>query len=130
LVNKHFPKIAERYRQNAADIKKKHKGEIEPHFGLFWNFCLNAAHRDVPRVHCWPHIDSKNIAVGVCVLYIYGDFNSKELSWLCIWEAGIIIELPPGVVLIYPSALFYHFNVDIKGELKRAFLFFLGLKPN
>ncbi|KAI0040930.1 hypothetical protein FA95DRAFT_804673 [Auriscalpium vulgare] len=37
----------------------------------------------------------------------------RTQSWLVIWEAGIIIELPPWVLLIYPSSLFYHFNVDI-----------------
>ena len=33
-----------------------------------------------------------------------------------LWEAGVIIELPPWVVALYPSSLLYHFNVDISGK--------------
>ena len=46
-----------------------------------------------------------------------GFFNSCELSWLVIWEAGIIIEIPAGVFVMYPSSLFFHFNFDMSGEL-------------
>lgn len=45
-----------------------------------------------------------------------GEFTHKERSWLVIWEAGVIIEAPPGCFLMYPSALFIHFNVDICGK--------------
>ncbi|KAJ7153714.1 hypothetical protein C8R46DRAFT_1042095 [Mycena filopes] len=34
-------------------------------------------------------------------------------TWLVIWEAGVAIQLPPWVLALYPSALFYHFNIDI-----------------
>ena len=43
-------------------------------------------------------------------------FNSKERAWLVIWELEILLELPVGVLLFFPSALFYHFNIDITGE--------------
>lgn len=32
-----------------------------------------------------------------------------------LWEAGVVIELPPWVFLAYPSSLLYHFNIDIDG---------------
>ena len=41
-----------------------------------------------------------------------GDFNHGERAWLVIWELGLIFQLPPGVWIFYPSAIFYHFNVD------------------
>ncbi|KAG1723548.1 hypothetical protein EDB19DRAFT_1916013 [Suillus lakei] len=50
---------------------------------------------------------------GVCVVFIYGKFNSKERSWLVIWEAGLVVEMPAGVFVMYPSSLFFHFNVDM-----------------
>ncbi|KAJ4492441.1 hypothetical protein C8R41DRAFT_919995 [Lentinula lateritia] len=40
-------------------------------------------------------------------------FNHHEKCWLVIWEAGIVVELPPGVFLFYPSSLFLHFNIDV-----------------
>jgi hypothetical protein len=57
---------------------------------------------------------------------LLGRINSKQHSWLVIWEAGIVIELPARVFLLYPSALFFHFNVDIDritgGHLASPFL--------
>lgn len=32
-----------------------------------------------------------------------------------LWEAGIILELPPGVLVLFPSALILHWNIDIQG---------------
>lgn len=33
----------------------------------------------------------------------------------------MVVELPAGVPMLYPSALFYHFNADIAGK---SFFFF------
>ncbi|KAH7904056.1 hypothetical protein BJ138DRAFT_1107144 [Hygrophoropsis aurantiaca] len=91
----------------------------EAQFGVFFNFCINVPFRDgLSRVHLYPHADRKNIAGGYCALYVYEgnkSFRHEEKAWLVIWEAGLILELPPGVLLFYPSALFYHFNIDIGG---------------
>jgi hypothetical protein len=125
-----FPRVAARYQKYAKQLG------IRPLFGPFFNWCINAPHPDkeIKWVHCQPHVDAKNLAIGVCILWIYGEpgpssthtffhqfslhvlgkFDSKSLSWLVIWEAGIIIELPPGVFLMYPSSLFFHFNIDME----------------
>ncbi|TFK80456.1 hypothetical protein K466DRAFT_456594, partial [Polyporus arcularius HHB13444] len=60
-----------------------------------------------------PHVDGKNLALMMCVVFVWGHFNHKEKAWLVLWEANVIIELPPGIFLFYPSALFTHFNCDI-----------------
>ncbi|KAF9474801.1 hypothetical protein BDN70DRAFT_898677 [Pholiota conissans] len=68
------------------------------------------------RIHCLPHADAKNI-VGVCVLVIYQvpgkKFNDSKRSWLVLWEAGVAIQLHLWTAAVYPSSLFYHFNIDI-----------------
>lgn len=56
-------------------------------------------------VICTPNVDG-----------LTGNFDHKRKAWLVIWEAGVIIEIPAGVFVAYPSSLFYHFNWDI-GEL-------------
>lgn len=43
-------------------------------------------------------------------------FNHTQRTWLVIWEAGVVIELPPWVLVLYPSSLLFHFNIDIDGE--------------
>jgi hypothetical protein len=72
----------------------------------------------------WP-LESVSFMYGVRVsllrttllllLACAGKFNHKERCWLVIWEAEIVIELPPGVFLFYPSAIFYHWNADLAG---------------
>ncbi|KAI0318500.1 hypothetical protein OF83DRAFT_1171016 [Amylostereum chailletii] len=88
---------------------------VEPQFGLFYNYCLNFPRPSakILDVYCKPHIDWKNLAVGVCLLFVHGKFDHNTKAWLVIWEAGIIIQIPPGVFVAYPSSLFYHFNWDI-----------------
>ncbi len=91
----------------------------------------------VNGVSCFPHTDGQNLALMMCVLFIYGkysptllpvqhaptaepgglgDFNSRDKAWLALWEAGIVIELPIGVLFYYVSALFIHFNIDLASE--------------
>jgi hypothetical protein len=45
------------------------------------------------------------------------EFNHTQRSWIVIWELGVVVELPPWVLLAYPSSLLYHFNIDINGKL-------------
>jgi hypothetical protein len=70
-----FPGIAKRYLDCAKEMESQF-GISPPYGGLFWNFCLNGARSngplEVPRVFCKPHIDWKNIALAVCMVYVYG----------------------------------------------------------
>jgi hypothetical protein len=43
-------------------------------------------------------------------------FNHSVRSWLVLWEAKVVVQLPPWVIVLYPSSLIYHFNVDINGK--------------
>ncbi|KAJ6596573.1 hypothetical protein B0H10DRAFT_2197131 [Mycena sp. CBHHK59/15] len=98
-----FPGVAKQFRKDAQVHWEKHK--IKPMFGLFWNFCLNTYFPGQDRVHCYPHTDKKNQIAN---------FNDTVWTWLVIWEAGVAIQMPPWTVAIYPSSLFYHFNIDVQ----------------
>ncbi|KAL0578309.1 hypothetical protein V5O48_003686 [Marasmius crinis-equi] len=111
IVRRVFPAIVKRFEACAKKIG------IQPLYGgLFFNFCLNGVRMDapnpVPRVFCEPHIDFKNLALAICMVFVYGHFNHHEKCWIVIWEAGVALELPMGVFVLYPSSLFLHFNVD------------------
>ncbi|KAJ7220740.1 hypothetical protein GGX14DRAFT_431909 [Mycena pura] len=115
IVTTVFPGVATRFLADAEWHWRRYG--IKPMFGLFWNLCLNAWFPGQRRIHCRPHADKKN-QIGVCVLLIYVlktalQFDHRRFTWLVIWEAGVAVELPPWVILIYPSALFYHFNLDV-----------------
>jgi hypothetical protein len=34
-----------------------------------------------------------------------------------IWEAGVVVELLPWLLAIYPTSLFYHFNIDAHSDV-------------
>ncbi|KAI0259138.1 hypothetical protein BC834DRAFT_846937 [Gloeopeniophorella convolvens] len=110
-----FPNVVKRFDESAKWHFDRSKGRVRPLFGCFWNFCLNGILPGDSRVHCLPHADAKNPAATHWLRTdAYADcFNHKYRSWLAIWEAGIIVELPPWVLLVYPSSLFFHFNIDI-----------------
>lgn len=46
-----------------------------------------------------------------------GRFSSKTRCWLALWELGIVVELPVGCFIFFPSALFHHWNIDSRGDL-------------
>lgn len=68
IFQREFPLLGRRIRACADSLG------IEPLYGLFFNFCLNAARPSchINRVHCSPHINWKNLAIGVCVIFVYG----------------------------------------------------------
>ena len=134
-VETHFPDMYQRMKDVNATVEKRYG--IKPSFGVFWNFCVNAPYPQagVKEVLCRPHIDAMNVAIGICVVLVYyvgqGELYSSfscfcsvfftvpkdrcEKVWLVLWEAGIIIQIPIGVLFIYPSALIMHFNVRLEG---------------
>lgn len=67
-----FPLIAQRYRACASYMFERYG--IKPLYGYFWNFCANSARPQagVDRVHCTPHVDWKNLAIGLCIIFVYG----------------------------------------------------------
>jgi len=117
IVTSVFPGVKKRFEKSARWHRERHG--ITPEWGLFWNVCINSAF-DLPGasplVHTGPHADEKN-AVAICLLLIYvmagAEFNHTQRSWLVIWEAGVVVELPPWVIAAYPSSLFLHFNIDV-----------------
>lgn len=60
------------------------------------------------------------------VFYLSGKFDWHEKAWLVLWEARLIIQLPIGVLFLYPSALFIHFNLNISGD----YLFFVSYRAH
>lgn len=137
FMEDHFPNVVARFKK-VADYIWKEYGK-RPKFGYFYCLCLNIPVPDEQwRVLLRPHLDFKN-PIAICVVYVYckancgclsarsppiltlvlasGMFNSKERTWLVIWELGVVIELPAGVFALFPSSLLHHFNIDVHGTL-------------
>jgi hypothetical protein len=55
------------------------------------------------------------LSLHFLILFLGTKFNHSMRTWLVLWEARVVIQLPPWVVLLYPSSLIYYFNVDVCG---------------
>lgn len=63
------------------------------------------------------HRDMKNGTVTVCAVQDGGPHNYRRGGQLVLHEYRLIIELQPGQVILFPSALITHCNIPIqKGE--------------
>ncbi|KAI0691741.1 hypothetical protein C8Q76DRAFT_698506 [Earliella scabrosa] len=109
-----FPAMAARVRRCSDLLAAQGHEHARPPFGYWYNYCINGPQDDVQGVLTRPHVDGKNLAFMMCVVFVWGKFLHKEKAWLVLWEAGLVIELRPGCLLFYPSSLFTHFNVNIE----------------
>ncbi|BGP14189.1 hypothetical protein JCM10213v2_002129 [Rhodosporidiobolus nylandii] len=99
----HFPSVYERYqRANHPDL-------------IFGVFSLCAVNLPAPGrpVSTRPHRDWKNPAGGVCVILPFGDFKSDEQGYVVLHELRLVVEVPAGVAIAFPSALITHSNIDV-----------------
>ncbi|TFK59432.1 hypothetical protein BDN72DRAFT_780754 [Pluteus cervinus] len=78
-----------------------------PFTGFVLNFCVStSAHRD-------PGDQS------VCAVMPFGDFTGGQL---CLYEAGLVFDMQPGDIIIFPSAKITHFNLHFDGT-RGSFVF-------
>lgn len=74
-----------------------------------------------PKTVASPHRDVKNYGPSVCFDYADGDFNWRRGGHLILHEPRKIIELPPGCIVLFPSACITHENVPIgDGETRNS----------
>ncbi|KAJ3827331.1 hypothetical protein F5880DRAFT_1474668 [Lentinula raphanica] len=71
------------------------------------------------------HKDFLNLIYGFCAVFATGTYDYRKGGHLIIWDLGLIIEFPPGAVILLPSALLEHSNVAIApGESRSSLTFY------
>ncbi|KAF9439705.1 hypothetical protein P691DRAFT_638068, partial [Macrolepiota fuliginosa MF-IS2] len=63
--------------------------------------CLNFG----PNVWTFKHRDVQNYPFGLCAVIALGQFDHTSGGHLILWDFDLVIELPPGAVILLPSAL-------------------------
>lgn len=72
-----------------------------------------------PQTCTIPHCDTANLPWGWCCIIALGKFDFKTGSHFVLWDLGLVIEFPPGSVILIPSALLKHSNVPVQdGETR------------
>lgn len=72
-----------------------------------------------PRTACYRHRDFSNLPFGLCAVTALGDFDYTKGGHLVLWEAHLVIEFPPGVTILLPSAIISHSNVPVADNEQR-----------
>lgn len=66
-----------------------------------------------PKVVTYVHTDHQNLPSGWCALTPLGDFDYKKGGHLLLWDLKLIVEFPPGSLILLPSAVLRHSNATI-----------------
>ncbi|KAJ3574504.1 hypothetical protein NP233_g1720 [Leucocoprinus birnbaumii] len=66
------------------------------------------------------HRDPMNISFGWCSVQSYGPFDPEKGGHIVLEQAKLAIELPPGSLILIPSATMIHWNVPIQKGEQRA----------
>ena len=71
-----FPSLASRVEQcRKYLLELGYPAELaNPPYGLWYNYCINGPRGDVTGVSTQPHVDGKNLALMMCVVFVYGEF--------------------------------------------------------
>lgn len=72
-----------------------------------------------PRTKCHRHTDSLNLPFGWCAITALGNFDYRKGGHLILWEAGLVIEFPPGTTILIPSATISHSNTPVLPSERR-----------
>jgi len=66
-----------------------------------------------PQTTCTRHFDFANLAYGWCGIAALGRFDPTKGGHLVLWELGLVVEFPPGSIVLIPSAVVSHSNTPI-----------------
>jgi hypothetical protein len=82
----------------------------------------SAAFNFGPNVCTFSHRDCMNCPFGWCAIQSLGNFDHTLSGHLVIEELKLLIEFPPGCLILLPSAVLTHANTTIQtGEVRASF---------
>ncbi|KAF9519766.1 hypothetical protein BS47DRAFT_1388017 [Hydnum rufescens UP504] len=86
LLDQYFPVIAAKYRAADRFWRSETGNRVALQFSLFFCVAINATVKS--PIKTVPHRDFKNIAIGVCAIFVLGFFDDGETAWLVNFEAA------------------------------------------
>ncbi|KAJ6590432.1 hypothetical protein DFH09DRAFT_908772 [Mycena vulgaris] len=110
------PRLHAAYRECDKDLRVRHPHLHRPFqhstfFAAAFNFGRN--------VWTFKHRDVLNLAFGWCTVQALGHFNPKNGGHLVLWDLKLLIEFPPGALILLPSATIAHSNVPVQDDEER-----------
>ncbi|KAJ3831395.1 hypothetical protein F5878DRAFT_549614 [Lentinula raphanica] len=113
----YIPKLHHLY-DNVLNLLHEDNPEFERNFP---NCAWAGAHVNFSLAITLRHRDFLNLIFGFCAVFAVGSYNYQLGGHLILWDIGLILEFPPGTVILIPSALLEHSNISIKlGETRSS----------
>ncbi|KAJ2911680.1 hypothetical protein MD484_g8734, partial [Candolleomyces efflorescens] len=112
----------------APRLFKYYKDRLDPLLERMKNLKKNfeksiftsAAFNFGPSVCTIAHRDCMNCPFGWCAIQSLGNFDHTLGGHLVIKELKLLVEFPPGPVILIPSAVFTHANTPVQAGERRA----------
>ena len=81
-----------------------------------------AAYNLGPATVRHPHCGSANLSFRICVITALSHFDHMTGGHLVLRELGLVVEFPPGAMVLISSAVLTHFNTRLaQGERRYSF---------
>ncbi|KAL0070404.1 hypothetical protein AAF712_002235 [Marasmius tenuissimus] len=116
----YYPKLERLYTNVKDKLRVDNPSLSDPLPGC----CFSACNLNLGRAVTLRHTDFLNLLFGQCAVLALGDFEYKKGGHLVLWDLGLVIEFPPGAMILLPSALLEHSNVSIAGDERRSSITF------
>lgn len=119
---KYFPSVFDYYQDTLEQVCSLVPGCNVPSNDLpFASYTLNVG----KQCTCNNHVDACNLACGLCMVCPFGHFDHKKGGHLIMHELKLVLSVPSGSIVYFPSALISHENIPIAaGETRQAFTAF------
>jgi hypothetical protein len=73
-------------------------------------------------VSTFRHRDVLNLPFGWCAIQPLSAFDPTKGGHLVLWDLELVIEFPPGALILIPSATMAHSNIPVQeGEQRASF---------
>ncbi|KAJ7894459.1 hypothetical protein B0H14DRAFT_2334379, partial [Mycena olivaceomarginata] len=105
------PRLYKHYHLNDQKLRQKHLELHRPFVGSIFS-C--AAFNFGPNVWTFKHRDVLNLAFGWCAIQALGNFDPTKGGHLVLSDLMLVIEFPPGALILIPSATLSHANVPVQ----------------
>ena len=112
----YFPKLYREYVDTMAALQQQ-----QPYLRRSCpESIFAAASANFGRVVTYEHADFGNKANGVCPIWCGGDFDYRVGGHLILRQLKLVIQFPPGSLVIIPSATLKHGNVPVGVDESRV----------
>ncbi|KAJ8083539.1 hypothetical protein PM082_009413 [Marasmius tenuissimus] len=119
-MKSYHPKLERLYSNVKQMIRVDNPSLADPLPGC----CFSACNLNLGRAVTLRHTDFLNLLFGQCAVLALGEFDYRKGGHLVLWDLGLVIEFPPGSMILLPSALVEHSNVSIAADERRSSITF------